>query len=73
MHLAFMIETVTVLVMKENPFNICPTCVHKDTCVLTQQKSQVWSCSEYDEKISVSNNTHNLSVTTDGCSEMEMA
>ncbi|MFD2832353.1 hypothetical protein [Gramella sp. AN32] len=37
--------------MKSNPFNICPTCIHKDSCVLTTQKSQVWSCSEYDEKI----------------------
>ena len=36
--------------MKANAFNICPTCVHKKTCVLTTQKSQVWSCSEYEEK-----------------------
>ncbi|GGX06567.1 hypothetical protein GCM10007384_05350 [Aquimarina muelleri] len=36
--------------MKSNPFNICPTCVHENTCVLTTQKSQVWSCSEYDEE-----------------------
>jgi len=35
--------------MKSNAFNICPTCIHSDTCVLTTQKSQVWSCSEYDE------------------------
>lgn len=35
--------------MKTNAFNICPTCIHKETCVLTTQKSQVWSCSEYDE------------------------
>ncbi len=37
--------------MKTNSFNICPTCMHKDTCVLTEQKSQVWSCSEYDEAL----------------------
>ncbi|TVZ26890.1 hypothetical protein JM83_1888 [Gillisia sp. Hel_I_86] len=36
--------------MKSNLFNICPTCVHRETCVLTQQKNQVWSCSEYDEE-----------------------
>jgi len=37
--------------MKINHFNICPTCEHQNTCVLTNQKSQVWSCSEYDETI----------------------
>lgn len=36
--------------MKANPFNICPTCIHRETCVLTDQKSQVWSCSEYEEE-----------------------
>ena len=35
--------------MKPNAFNICSTCIHKDLCVLTTKKSQVWSCSEYDE------------------------
>ncbi len=35
--------------MKTNPFNICPTCKQKDSCVLTDSKSQVWSCSEYEE------------------------
>ena len=38
--------------MKANPFNICPTCMHRETCVLTQQKNQVWSCSEYEEETS---------------------
>ncbi len=37
--------------MKPNPFNICPTCMHRETCVLTDQKSQVWSCSEYDAEV----------------------
>lgn len=37
--------------MKTNSFNICPTCMHKETCILTDQKSQVWSCSEYDNEI----------------------
>ncbi len=32
-----------------NPFNICPSCSHSSTCVLTAQKDKVWSCSEYDE------------------------
>lgn len=35
--------------MTTNPFNICPTCDHVKTCVLTEMKEQVWSCSEYDE------------------------
>ncbi|UAB80103.1 hypothetical protein INR76_08135 [Marixanthomonas sp. SCSIO 43207] len=35
--------------MKINSFNICPTCAHITSCVLTDQKSQVWSCSEYEE------------------------
>lgn len=35
--------------MKSNPFNICPTCFYRESCVLTTQKSQVWSCSEYEE------------------------
>jgi len=36
-------------IMKHNKFNICPSCIHKDTCVLTKHKSQVWACSEFDE------------------------
>ncbi|WP_452221233.1 hypothetical protein [Lacinutrix salivirga] len=32
-----------------NNFNICPSCIHKDSCVLTNQKDMVWSCSEFDE------------------------
>lgn len=35
--------------MKPNKFNICPSCKHFETCVLTKHKSQVWSCSEYDQ------------------------
>jgi len=35
--------------MTTNPFNICPTCIHFHTCVLTEVKEKVWSCSEYDE------------------------
>lgn len=35
--------------MTANPFNICPTCAHIQTCVLTEMKEKVWSCSEYDE------------------------
>jgi|GEM_PF-613283 len=35
--------------MNSNPFNLCPTCIYNTSCVLTDQKSQVWSCSEYDE------------------------
>lgn len=35
--------------MKSNTFNICPTCIYRNTCVLTTQKNQVWFCSEYQE------------------------
>ena len=43
------------MLMKTNPFNICPTCMHRETCVLTDQKSQVWSCNEYDEEVNQKN------------------
>lgn len=33
-----------------NHINICPSCLHVSSCVLTTQKDKVWSCSEYDEK-----------------------
>ena len=36
-----------------NHINICPTCIQRNDCVLTVQKSKVWSCSEYDEETSV--------------------
>ncbi|MBU2922259.1 hypothetical protein KO504_12980 [Winogradskyella psychrotolerans] len=32
-----------------NHFNICPSCMHRNDCVLTAQKDKVWSCSEFDE------------------------
>ncbi|MDE1208149.1 hypothetical protein [Tenacibaculum larymnensis] len=35
--------------MNTNPFNICPSCIEVDTCVLTKSKEKVWSCSEYNE------------------------
>lgn len=35
--------------MKTHSFNLCPSCLYKNSCVLTTLKSQVWSCSEYDE------------------------
>ncbi|MCB0462661.1 MAG: hypothetical protein R2816_06725 [Flavobacteriaceae bacterium] len=35
--------------MNTNHFNICPGCIHRNTCVLTAQKDKVWSCSEFDE------------------------
>ncbi|MFC0604770.1 hypothetical protein [Winogradskyella pulchriflava] len=34
-----------------NHFNICPSCIHRDECVLTEQKDKVWSCSEFDEEL----------------------
>lgn len=36
--------------MKPNPFNICPGCSYRTTCVITDQKELVWSCSEYEEE-----------------------
>lgn len=33
-----------------NHFNICPSCLHRNNCVLTAQKDKVWSCSEFDEQ-----------------------
>ncbi|WP_369994500.1 hypothetical protein [Winogradskyella sp.] len=33
-----------------NHINICPSCIHRNSCVLTMQKDKVWSCSEYDEE-----------------------
>ncbi len=34
--------------MKSPGFNICPECLHANTCALTTQKSKVWSCSEFE-------------------------
>jgi hypothetical protein len=45
--------------METNAFNICPTCNHKESCVLTTQKNQVWSCSDYDEIIAKKNSNVN--------------
>ena len=35
--------------MITNPFNLCTKCMHLHTCVLTEQKEKVWSCSEHEE------------------------
>jgi len=61
--------------MKANPFNICPTCNHKETCVLTDQKNQVWSCSEYDEVTFEAINIQQAqtSIETESQSEIAMA
>jgi len=48
--------------MKPNPFNICPSCMHVATCVLTNQKHLVWSCSEYDELIVKSMANHKMDI-----------
>ncbi|WP_161792625.1 hypothetical protein [Psychroserpens damuponensis] len=32
-----------------NHFNICSSCMHCNSCVLTEQKEKVWSCSEFDD------------------------
>lgn len=29
-------------------FNICPSCVYRNDCVLTTQKDKVWACSEFE-------------------------
>lgn len=36
--------------MNVNPFNICPSCAFISTCVLTENKAKVWSCSEFVEE-----------------------
>ncbi|RKS53392.1 hypothetical protein BC962_1642 [Gillisia mitskevichiae] len=59
--------------MKSNPFNICPTCMHRETCVLTQQKNQVWSCSEYDEETSDLKSTDDSRATISIEDQPEMA
>lgn len=35
--------------MNTNKTNLCPSCQHNRSCVLTSHKESVWSCSEYDE------------------------
>ena len=42
--------------MKFNSFAICPSCIHVKKCVLTTQKEQVYSCSEYDFASTSNNN-----------------
>jgi len=46
-------------------FNICPSCKHFNTCVLTTHKEEVWSCSEYDnaDVSEVKNKTNQLLAT----------
>ena len=39
-----------------NHINICPSCMHRNSCVLTAQKDKVWSCSEFDEDLPNKNN-----------------
>ena len=41
-------------------FNICPSCMYLSTCVLTAQKDNVWSCSEFDEETSKDFNLETL-------------
>ncbi|QHI39298.1 hypothetical protein IMCC3317_47080 [Kordia antarctica] len=60
--------------MKSNPFNICPTCIHKNTCVLTAQKDQVWSCSEFEETVvMMQQSTTNISNENKRVPEMILA
>ena len=59
--------------MRLNTFNICPTCIHRDTCVLTTQKSQVWSCSEYEEDTAEARAKHTPLTTKKEQPEMAMA
>ncbi len=41
------VNNINSLIM--NHFNICPSCIHINSCVLTAQKDKVWSCSEFDD------------------------
>lgn len=36
--------------MKTNQFSICNQCIYFKSCVLTDQKEKVWSCSEYEDE-----------------------
>lgn len=68
-----LVDEITVKTMKTNPFNICPTCVYNETCVLTTEKSQVWSCSEYDEETTQSHNFQEpVSIKSESQQEMVM-
>ncbi|RDK89174.1 hypothetical protein [Marinirhabdus gelatinilytica] len=59
--------------MKPNTFNICPTCIHRDSCVITHDKSQVWSCSEYEEGATEAKNQHLVNNINKEKPEMVMA
>ncbi|WP_158676870.1 hypothetical protein [Pukyongia salina] len=59
--------------MKSNSFNICPSCIHNAYCVITHNKSDVWSCSEYEEAISKSTSPQNIPQLKNESQEMVVA
>ncbi|MAM29849.1 MAG: hypothetical protein CMC13_12575 [Flavobacteriaceae bacterium] len=61
--------------MTSNTFNICRTCIHRDSCVITHNKSQVWSCSEYEveEKATETKKPLNINNVKKEAPEMAMA
>ncbi len=34
--------------MKKIDSSLCATCIYKNSCVLTESKRFIWSCSEFD-------------------------
>jgi hypothetical protein len=55
--------------MNANHFNICPSCIHFNNCVLTAQKDKVWSCSEFDE---IKQNEDQIDTTKQPVMELEL-
>ena len=35
-------------IMKKIDSSLCATCIYKNSCVLTESKRFIWSCSEFD-------------------------
>ncbi|HZW62647.1 MAG TPA: hypothetical protein VFF15_03285 [Flavobacteriaceae bacterium] len=46
--------------MDKKTFSICPSCIHVNTCILTEAKDKVWSCSEYDDLLHEENTSKPL-------------
>ncbi len=45
---------ISLIHFNMNHINSCPSCIHRNNCVLTMQKDKVWSCSDYDQDITES-------------------
>lgn len=58
--IAFMHVKLKKIFMNKNHFSICPSCIYRNTCVLTAQKDKVWSCSEFDDELPSQTNVDTL-------------